>query len=98
MKSYNIIAATEADKYVVIETIRAAGATLTGVSGYGSGYYIQMDATPDQADYINRHLYTSTIHNLDAAGILAAWRNQEVTMHQVLTWQQRHGVILEATT
>lgn len=98
MKSYNIVASTEADKYSVMETIRAAGATVTGVSGYGSGYYIQMDATPDQADYINRFLYTSAIHNLDAAGILAAWRNQEVTMHQVLTWQQRHGVILEVTT
>lgn len=97
MNNYNIVAATEADKHSILETIRAAGAVLTGVSGYGSGYYIQMDATPDQADYINRHLYTSDIHNLDAAGILAAWRNQEVTMHQVLTWQQRHGVILEVT-
>lgn len=97
MNNYNIVAATEADKYSILETIRAAGATVTGVSGYGSGYYIQMDATPDQADYINRHLYTSAIHNLTAAGILAAWRNQEVTMHQVLTWQQRHGVILEVT-
>lgn len=95
MKSYNIVASTETDKYSVMETIRAAGAVLTGVSGYGSGYYIQFDATEDQADYINRFLYTSDIHNLTAAGILAAWHNQEVTMHQVLTWQQRHGVILE---
>ena len=98
MRNYNIVASTEADKYSILETIRAAGATLTGVSGYGSGYYIQMDATEEQADYINRFLYTSDIHNLTAAGILTAWRNQEVTMHQVLTWQQRHGVILEATT
>lgn len=98
MKNYNIVASTETDKYDVIQTIRAAGAVLTGVSGYGSGYYIQMDATEAQADYINRHLYTSDIHNLTAAGILAAWKNQELTMHQVLTWQQRHGVILEATT
>jgi hypothetical protein len=95
MKNYNIVASTEADKYSVMETIRAAGAVLTGVSGYGSGYYIQFDATEAQADYINRFLYTSDIHNLDAAGILAAWKNQEITMHQVLTWQQRHGVILE---
>jgi hypothetical protein len=95
MKNYNIVAATENDKYSILETIRAAGAVLTGVSGYGSGYYIQFDATEAQADYINRFLYTSDIHNLDAAGILAAWRNQELTMHQVLTWQQRHGVILE---
>lgn len=97
MKSYHIVCSTEADKYSVMETIRAAGAVLTGVSGYGSGYYIQFDATEDQADYINRFLYTSDIHNLTAAGILAAWRNQELTMHQVLTWQQRHGVILEVT-
>ena len=96
MKSYNIVASTEADKYSVMETIRAAGAVLTGVSGYGSGYYIQFDATEDQADYINRHLYTSDIHNMTAAGILAAWRNQELTVYQVETWQQRHGVILEA--
>lgn len=98
MNNYNIIAATEADKYSILETIRAAGATVTAVSGYGSGYYIQMDATEAQADYINRFLYTSDIHNMDAAGILAAWRNQELTVHQVYTWQQRHGVILEVNT
>lgn len=98
MKNYNIVASTEADKYSIIDTIRAAGAVLTGVSGYGSGYYIQMDATEAQADYINRHLYTSDIHNMDAAGILAAWKNQELTVFQVETWQQRHNVILEVTT
>lgn len=56
MKNYNIVAATERDKYHIIETIRAAGAVLTGVSGYGSGYYIQIDATPAQADAINARL------------------------------------------
>ena len=95
MKSYNIVASTEADKYSVIETIRAAGAVLTGVSGYGSGYYIQFDATEAQADYINRFLYTSDIHNLTAAGILAAWKNNELTVNQILTWQQRHRITLE---
>lgn len=95
MNNYNIVASTETDKYSIIDTIRAAGAVLTGVSGYGSGYYIQFDATEDQADYINRFLYTSDIHNLTAAGILAAWKNQELTVHQVLTWQQRHGLTLE---
>lgn len=95
MNNYNIVCSTEKDKYSIMGIIRAAGAVLTGVSGYGSGYYIQFDATEAQADYINRFLYTSDIHNMDAAGILAAWRNQELTMHQVLTWQQRHGVILE---
>lgn len=97
MKNYNIVASTETDKYDVIQTIRAAGAVLTGVSGYGSGYYIQFDADAAQVDYINRFLYTSDIHNMDAAGILAAWRNQELTVHQVYTWQQRHGIILEVT-
>ena len=97
MSNYNIVAATEADKYSIIETIRAAGAVLTGVSGYGSGYYIQMDATSEQADYINRFLYTSDIHNMTADGIRAAWSAGELTMNQVLTWQQRHGVILEVT-
>lgn len=56
MKNYNIVAATERDKYHIIETIRAAGAILTGVSGYGTGYYIQIDATPAQADAINARL------------------------------------------
>ena len=56
MKNYNIVASTERDKYHIIETIRAAGAVLTGVSGYGSGYYIQIDATPTQADAINARL------------------------------------------
>lgn len=97
MKNYNIVASTETDKYSIMETIRAAGAVLTGVSGYGSGYYIQFDATPDQVDYIDRHIYTSDIHNMDAAGILAAWKNQELTVYQVETWQQRHGVTLEVT-
>lgn len=56
MNNYNISAATENEKYKILEVIRAAGAVLTGVSGYGSGYYIQLDATPDQADRINNAL------------------------------------------
>ena len=59
MNNYNIVAATERDKYHIIETIRAAGAVLTGVSGYGSGYYIQIDATAAQVDEINRELEAS---------------------------------------
>lgn len=54
MNNYNIVAATENDKYSILETIRAAGAVVTGVSGYGSGYYIQIDATAEQVDRINR--------------------------------------------
>lgn len=53
MKNYNIVAATENDKCSILETIHAAGAILTGVSGYRSSYYIQIDATPAQADSIN---------------------------------------------
>lgn len=56
MNSYNIVAATEADKYSILKTIRVAGAVLTGVSGYGSGYYIQLDATPEQLKEINNGL------------------------------------------
>lgn len=56
MKNYHIVASTEADKYHVIDVIRAAGAVLTGVSGYGSSYYIQFDATTAQAETINKRL------------------------------------------
>ena len=56
MYNYNITAATETEKYTIIGLIRAVGATLTGVSGYGSGYYIQLNATPLQASEINMEL------------------------------------------
>ena len=56
MHNYNIVAATEAEKYRIIELIRSTGATLTGVSGYGTGYYIQMDASDSQASAINAAL------------------------------------------
>ena len=53
MNNYNIIAGSETQKYNIINIIRKAGAVLTGVSGCGNGYYIQIDATPEQADNIN---------------------------------------------
>ena len=56
MTNYNIVASTEEIKYKILDVIRAAGAVLTGVSGYGSGYYIQLDATQEQADQINSAL------------------------------------------
>lgn len=56
MHNYNITAATENEKYNIINIIRRAGATLTGVSGYGSGYYIQLNATSLQASEINMEL------------------------------------------
>ena len=45
--NYHIVADNELKKLIVIDIIRAAGAELTGVSGYGSGCYIQIDATPE---------------------------------------------------
>lgn len=56
MENYNIVATTEAEKYRIIEAIKSTGAALTGVSGYGTGYYIQLDATPLQASAINAEL------------------------------------------
>lgn len=61
MNNYNIIAGTETQKYNIINIIREAGAVLTGVSGYGPGYYIQIDATPEQADNINLMLGGATV-------------------------------------
>lgn len=56
MNSYNIYVQTETEKYQVIADIRAAGAILTGVSGCGAGYYIQLDATPEQVFVLNQKL------------------------------------------
>ena len=56
MHNYNIYLATEAEKYRVMDMIRAAGAKITGVSGCGTGYYIQLEATPAQVFTINSQL------------------------------------------
>lgn len=61
MNNYNIIAGTETQKYNIINIIRKAGAVLTGVSGCGTGYYIQIDATPEQAENINLMLGGATV-------------------------------------
>lgn len=53
MNNYNIYRETENEKYRMINMIRKAGAVLTGVSACGTGYYIQIDATPEQAAVIN---------------------------------------------
>lgn len=60
MNNYNITAETEKQKYFIINIVRMAGAILTGVSGCGTGYYIQMDATPEQAENINLMLGGAT--------------------------------------
>jgi len=56
MHNYNIYVQTETEKYDVLATIRAAGGIVTGVSGCGTGYYIQLDATPAQVHEINAKL------------------------------------------
>lgn len=54
MHNFHIVANTETEKYRLLSIIRAAGAVLTGVSGYGTGYYIQINATAEQASEIDR--------------------------------------------
>lgn len=61
MNNYNIFTESEKQKYNIINIIREAGAILTGVSGCGTGYYIQIDATPEQADNINLMLGGATV-------------------------------------
>ena len=56
MNNYHIVTMRASDKYIIMDLIRAAGAVLTGVSGYGSGYYIQFNATAAQAEAINKEL------------------------------------------
>lgn len=56
MQNYNIYLETETEKYNFMNLVRAAGARITGVSGCGTGYYIQLDATPAQAHEINAKL------------------------------------------
>lgn len=59
MKNYNVYVSTEPEKHALLDQIRAVGARCTGVSGCGTGYYIQLDATPAQADQINGFLEVS---------------------------------------
>ena len=56
MQNYNIYVSTENEKYNVLDLVRAAGGKITGVSGCGTGYYIQINATPAQAHVINKRL------------------------------------------
>ena len=56
MANYSIYLATEAEKYNLIALAREAGAAVTGVSGCGTGYYIQIDATAAQVEKINKKL------------------------------------------
>lgn len=55
-QNYNIYLTTESEKYDFMLLARSTGAIITGVSGCGSGYYIQIQATPTQAHEINGRL------------------------------------------
>lgn len=54
MHNYNVYRETETEKYQVMNMIRKAGARVTNVSGCGSGYYIQLEATLEQTSEIDR--------------------------------------------
>ena len=56
MNNYNIVVNSEQEKYEVINQIKSVGAVLTGVSGYYEGYYIQLNATPEQVHVLNKML------------------------------------------
>ena len=92
MANYSIYLSTETEKFDFITAAREAGATVSGVSGCGTGYYIQIDATPDQAEYINKTWYRAEIDALPAFEVWQAWRAGRLTVGQLATWQQRHGI------
>lgn len=52
-KNFSVYLETETEKHDFITAARRAGAVVSGVSGCGRGYYIQIDATEDQAARIN---------------------------------------------
>lgn len=54
MENYNLYRATETGKNAALEMIKKAGATVTCVSGCGTGFYIQLDATTEQANRIDQ--------------------------------------------
>lgn len=56
MNSYHFVTYDEKEKYEIINSIREVGAVLTGVSGYYEGFYIQLDATPEQVYLLNKKL------------------------------------------
>ena len=57
LNSYNLYRETAEEKYAAMAMIRKAGAVVTGVSGCGSGYYIQLNATPEQASELDRMIF-----------------------------------------
>lgn len=95
MENYNIYLSTAFEKYDLMQHARQCGAKITGVSGCGPGYYIQIDATAGQVDYINRNLYTEEIDSYTAAQAWKAWKAGRLTVGQLITWQERHNVIFD---
>lgn len=95
MENYNIYLETETEKYDFIRAVREAGAELAGVSGCGAGYYIQIEATAEQVDYINKTWYRPEIAAYTADEAWAAWKAGRVTVGQLATWQQRHNVFFD---
>lgn len=89
-ENYSIYLETEQEKHDFLHTARQAGATVSGVSGCGAGYYIQIQATPEQADLINRTVYTAEIDRYTSAQVWAAWSAGRLTVGQLATWQERH--------
>lgn len=95
MENYSIYLSTEFEKYDLMHHARMCGAKITGVSGCGPGYYIQIDATAEQVDYINRNLYTEQIDSYTAAQAWQAWKAGRLTMGQLVTWQDRHHTFFD---
>lgn len=57
INAYNLYRDTAEGKYAAMALIRKAGATVTGVSACGTGYYIQLNATPEQASDLDRMIF-----------------------------------------
>ena len=95
MENYSIYLSTEFEKYDLMKHARLCGAKITGVSGCGTGYYIQIDATAEQVEYINRNLYTEEIDRLTAAQAWSAWKSGRLTINHHATWQDRHHLFFD---
>ena len=74
---------------------KAKANSYSSVTAAATANYIQFDATPEQADYINRFIYNDGIHNMSADEIRAAWHAGNLTVYQVLEWQTQHNILLE---
>lgn len=47
--------------------------------------------------YQEHTAYTNEIHAMTPAQIWAAWKAQQLTVNQVVTWQQRHRYYFSPT-